>query len=110
MTQGRATGIADPCAGSHQDADVERNVALAVLHVVDSLVHQSVTRMTCVDATHQWERRRPQFDSWPGCDADAAGLTGKSADNLCAATGFAEGAFDEVRMPDAVMMLGRNRR
>src|SRR6476661_10328271 len=40
-------------------------------------------------------------------DADAAGLTGKSADNLCAATGFAEGALDEVRMPDAVMMLGR---
>nr|ABP45499.1 hypothetical protein Mflv_3022 [Mycolicibacterium gilvum PYR-GCK] len=30
---------------------------------------------------------------WPGCDADAAGLSGKSADNLCAATGFAEGAF-----------------
>src|ERR1700751_3476087 len=32
----------------------------------------------------------------PG-DADTTGLAREAADNLCAAAGFAEGAFDEVR-------------
>jgi hypothetical protein len=41
------------------------------------------------------------------CDADAAGLAWEVADNLCAAASFAEGAFNEVRVPDAVMMFGR---
>jgi hypothetical protein len=40
-------------------------------------------------------------------DADAAGFAGEAADNLCAAADFAEGAFDEVGVSDAVMMLGR---
>src|SRR6516162_11923173 len=40
-------------------------------------------------------------------DAETAGLAREAADNLCATAGFAEGAFDEVRVPDAVMMFGR---
>ena len=35
------------------------------------------------------------------------GFTREAADNLCAAACFAEGAFDEIRVPDAVMMFGR---
>ena len=42
----------------------------------------------------------------PG-DADTTGFTREAADNLCAAACFAEGAFDEIRVPDAVMMFGR---
>src|ERR1700760_1397142 len=36
----------------------------------------------------------------PG-DADTTGFTREAADNLCAAACFAEGAFDEMRVPDA---------
>jgi hypothetical protein len=37
---------------------------------------------------------------------DAAGLAGEPADDLGAAAGLAEGALDEVRVADAVVVLG----
>jgi hypothetical protein len=43
-------------------------------------------------------------------EADAAGLAGQPADDLDSAAGLTEGAFDEVRTPDAVPGRKRLRR